>query len=226
VGAGERRLEEKVMRLLNNMQVISEHIDVEMSKLDIHLQVVHLRHPNSKIQNKWVLKAEDKLREGENILAIDCYKQALILQPEFFIPIYNIAVLLEREKMLSYAKSWFELAKEFETDTENVSFGLALVQIKQLQFAAGLREIDEIIQTLEGQKKKVDMTYYYIRALCYKQLGQFDNARKDYEYPSPHLGSSSGTPSHRTTTVCPTSSSQWCSPRAGGTLPSSTASPS
>ena len=45
------------------MQVISEHIDVEMSKLDIHLQVVHLRHPNSKIQNKWVLKAEEKLRE-------------------------------------------------------------------------------------------------------------------------------------------------------------------
>jgi hypothetical protein len=29
-----------------------------------------------------------------------------------------------------------------------VSFGLALVQIKQLQFAAGLREIDEIIQAL------------------------------------------------------------------------------
>jgi hypothetical protein len=78
-----------------------------MSKLDIHLQVVHLRHPNNKIQNKWVLKAEEKLREKENILAIDCYKQALILQPEFFIPIYNIAVLLEREKMLSYAKSWF-----------------------------------------------------------------------------------------------------------------------
>lgn len=83
--------------------------------------------------------------------------------------------------MLSYAKNWFELAKEFETDTENVSFGLALVQIKQLQFAAGLKEIDEIIQSLESQKKKVDMTYYYIRALCYKQLGQFDNARKDYE---------------------------------------------
>ena len=50
--------------------------------------------------------------------------------------------------MLSYAKNWFELAKEFETDTENVSFGLALVQIKQLQFAAGLKEIDEIIQSL------------------------------------------------------------------------------
>lgn len=57
-----------------------------------------------------------------------------------------------------------------------------MVQIKQLQFSAGLREIDEIIQTLEGQRKKVDMTYYYIRALCYKQLGQYDLARKDYEY--------------------------------------------
>jgi len=42
---------------------------------------------------------------------------------------------------------------------------------------------------LEIQKKKVDMTYYYIRALCYKQLGQFDNARKDYEYFIHYLGS-------------------------------------
>jgi hypothetical protein len=45
------------MKLLNNMQVISEYIDIEMSKLNIHLTEVTLRHPNSKIQNKWILKA-------------------------------------------------------------------------------------------------------------------------------------------------------------------------
>ena len=65
-----------------------------MSKLNIHLTEVTLRHPNSKIQNKWIIKAEEKIKEKENVLAIDCYKQALILQPDFFIPIYNIAVLL------------------------------------------------------------------------------------------------------------------------------------
>jgi hypothetical protein len=65
-----------------------------MSKLNLHLQEVPLKHPSNKIQNKWVIKAEEKIRERENTLAIDCYKQALILQPEFFIPIFNIAVLL------------------------------------------------------------------------------------------------------------------------------------
>jgi hypothetical protein len=39
------------------MQVISEQIDVEMSKLNIHLTIVPLRHPTLKIQNKWILKA-------------------------------------------------------------------------------------------------------------------------------------------------------------------------
>jgi hypothetical protein len=82
------------MKLVNNMQVISEHIDEEMSKLDIHLAEVYLKHPSNKIQNKWVLKAQEKIREKEYVLAVDCYKQALILQPDFFIPIYNIAVLL------------------------------------------------------------------------------------------------------------------------------------
>lgn len=53
----DKKLEEKVMKLLNNMQVISEHIDLEMSKLNIHLGEVYLKHPSNKIQNKWVLKA-------------------------------------------------------------------------------------------------------------------------------------------------------------------------
>ena len=34
-----------------------------MSQLNIHLHEVQLKHPNNKIQNKWVLKAEEKLRE-------------------------------------------------------------------------------------------------------------------------------------------------------------------
>ena len=82
-------------------------------------------------------------------MAIDCYKQALILQQDSFIPIYNIAVLLEKEKMLTYAKDWLTLAKLKKTDPEKVSFGLALVQVKQLNFAAALKEIDELITTLE-----------------------------------------------------------------------------
>jgi len=30
-------------------------------------------------------------------------------------------------------------------------------------------------------RRKVDMTYYYLRALCYKKLGQFEKAKSDYE---------------------------------------------
>ena len=65
-----------------------------MANLNIHLSETTVQHSSDTIQYKWIRKAEEKLREKEHLLAIDCYKQALILQPDSFIPIYNIAVLL------------------------------------------------------------------------------------------------------------------------------------
>lgn len=41
--------------------------------------------------------------------------------------------------MLTYAKDWFTLAKEKDTDIEKVSFGLALVLVKQLNFVGALK---------------------------------------------------------------------------------------
>ena len=51
------RVEERVVRLLNSMQVMSENIDAEMGGLNMHLAEVTLRHPSNKIQHKWVGKA-------------------------------------------------------------------------------------------------------------------------------------------------------------------------
>ena len=39
-----------------------------------------------------------------------------------------------------------------------------------MNFRAGLLEIDQLITTLEAAKKNVEMGYYYLRALCNKQL--------------------------------------------------------
>ncbi len=40
------------------MQIASENINIEMSKLNIHVNEVFLRYPDSRPQNKWVLKAQ------------------------------------------------------------------------------------------------------------------------------------------------------------------------
>lgn len=45
------------------------------------------------------------------------------------------------------------------------------------------------LEKSENQKKKVDMTYYYLRALCNKKLDHFERAREDYEYPLSDTGS-------------------------------------
>lgn len=70
-----------------------------------------MKYPDSRSQTKWILKAEEKIKQGQNLLAIDCYKQAIIIQPEEFIAVYNIAVLLEKENMLEAASKWFSVAQ-------------------------------------------------------------------------------------------------------------------
>ena len=56
-------IEQKVMKLLNSMQVVSEQIDVEMSNLNIHLPEITVKHSSDTIQYKWIIKAEEKIRE-------------------------------------------------------------------------------------------------------------------------------------------------------------------
>lgn len=130
----KKYLENKVIKLLNDMQVQSEFIDEDMARFNIHATEIFLQHPDSRPQIKWILKAQEKIRAGQNLLAIDCYKQAIILQPELFIPVFNIAVLLEKENMLESARLWFNLSSDFETDSENIIFGISLVALKQLRY--------------------------------------------------------------------------------------------
>lgn len=115
-------------------------------------------------------------------MAIDCYKQAIILQPELFIPVFNIAVLLEKENMLESARLWFNLAKEFQTDSENVLFGVSLVALKQLRYSESLAGINELIHKLESSSKSILPVYFYIRALCNKELQNHSQAKQDYKY--------------------------------------------
>ena len=87
-----------------------------MSELNVHVAQIMLKVTDNRPQTKWVVKALQKLQIKHVQLAIDCFKQALIIQPEFFVPLFNIGALLEKEKMYSQAKRWFEVCKQFEID--------------------------------------------------------------------------------------------------------------
>ena len=56
------QIEQRVLKLLNSMQVVSEHIDVEMANLNIHLTETLVQHFSDTIQHKWIRKAEEKIR--------------------------------------------------------------------------------------------------------------------------------------------------------------------
>lgn len=172
-GKEKKSLEPMVIKLLNDMQVQSESINEQMARLNIHVNEILLQHPDSRPQTKWILKAQEKIKDGKNLLAIDCYKQAIILQPQLFIPVFNIAVLLEKQNMLESARMWFNLARQFQTDSENVLFGVSLVALKQLRYSQSLAGICELISKITSANKPVLSVYYYIRALCHKQLGNY-----------------------------------------------------
>ena len=61
------------------MQVQSEYIDANMAKLNIHASEIFREQANSNPHTKWIMKGQEKIKAGQNLLAIDCYKQAIIL---------------------------------------------------------------------------------------------------------------------------------------------------
>ena len=61
------------------MQVQSENVNENMARLNIHAHEIFLEHYDSCPQTKWIMKAQEKVTANQNNLAIDCYKQAIIL---------------------------------------------------------------------------------------------------------------------------------------------------
>ena len=46
------------------------------------------------MSHKWIKKAQEEIHKNNMSKAFDCYKQALILSPDFFNPVYNFATIL------------------------------------------------------------------------------------------------------------------------------------
>ena len=70
------------------------------------------------------------------------------------------------------------MANEFEkVDTEKILFGISVVALKQLRYKDALSSINELIHKFDIDKKKILPVYFYIRALCHKELGNHREAK-------------------------------------------------
>lgn len=54
--------------------------------------------------------------------------------------------------------------------------------MKMEKFEESFQEISSLIGYLTEKKKKVDIRYYYLRAICNKKFGKYDAAKRDYRY--------------------------------------------
>jgi hypothetical protein len=48
-----------------------------------------------------MIKAQENIREKTYQLAVDCYKQSLIVQPESFVAVFNVGSLMEKQNSLA-----------------------------------------------------------------------------------------------------------------------------
>lgn len=124
-----------------------------------------------------MIKAQENIRERTYQLAVDCYKQSLIVQPDNFVAVFNVGCVMEKQNALAEAKKWFELAMEFGQERQKVAFGLALVCFKKSEFRESLRYIDSLIKDCG---EVVPPLFYYVRALNEKKLGMSEQAKSDY----------------------------------------------
>lgn len=93
-----------------------------------------------------MIKAQENIKEKTYQLAIDCYKQSLIISPDNFAAVYNVACLMEKQNCMAEAKKWFLLAQDFGQNRSNTIFGLSIVCFKKSEFKESLKFIDMIIK--------------------------------------------------------------------------------
>lgn len=116
---------------MNDTQLHSENLDQELLSFRVHCDELLVEKFESKPHTKWMIKAQENIREKTYQLAIDCYKQSLIITPDNFAAVYNVACLMEKQNTMAEAKKWFLLALEFGQHRQKAIFGLSIVCFKK-----------------------------------------------------------------------------------------------
>ena len=118
--------------------------------------------------------------------AIDSYRQAIRLNTDHSEAMMNLAAQYEAQQRYDVATKWYNLAIKLNPALIDAYFGYALCQFKggKPQDAAERLSIaiDQLNnEDIEDRSKRHKIYFRYLRALCYKVMGEFVKSQKDYK---------------------------------------------
>ena len=136
----------------------------------------------------WYIKGYDHYhaKSGTEMeSAIDSYRQAIRIQPYFLDAIHNLACSYEDQKRFVLGMKWFEVAIKLDPSKLDSYHGYALCSFKTGNPSQSVEYLNKAISMLNNKdlssREHYHLIYFrYLRSVCYKALGRFDEAQKDY----------------------------------------------
>jgi len=110
-------------------------------------------------------------------LAIDYYNNALNINPQSIEALYNMGMFYQEHNMAVDAIKSYNTILKIEPKHKNATYNIGYVNLVYLE------KYNEAI-TYFSEVVKIDPKYtdaYYNRGLCYEMLGDFKNAKIDYQ---------------------------------------------
>ena len=99
---------------------------------------------------------------------------------------YNLACCYELQEKFGIASKWHLLATKLNSTMPEPYYGFALNQLKLGNPNDALRYLDRAIDLLGGSEtvqrnEKLKYMAKYIRAICWRQLGNFEKSYENYQ---------------------------------------------
>lgn len=110
-------------------------------------------------ENYWYHKGVVLNAKQKNEYALNCYKQALNLNPRHKASIFNLACAYEKLEQWDEARSWFLHAIEVDDKWPDAHYGLVLCSLKLKKFQEAVDHIEKAKQwsIVEYQQKLEQM---------------------------------------------------------------------
>ena len=111
-----------------------------------------------------------------NKLAIDYYKNAINIDPQSIEALYNLGMFYQENNMIDNALISYNSILKINPKNKNATYNIGYIYLVFFnKYNDAIKFFSEAI--------KIDQKYtdaYYNRGLCYEMLGDFNNAKVDY----------------------------------------------
>jgi len=104
--------------------------------------------------------------------ALNCYKQAIKIDPAHYPSMFNLACCYEKLGRFSSAKRWFDNLCSIKLDWADAYYGAALSAFKLGKYEETLPRVSKAIGLAE-HKSQSWYTFVYLQAVAFKKLKRY-----------------------------------------------------